>query len=109
MATQIILGNDAITVDEAGNITAKMRLSVKKDVEISGRMHSATALVDGETRTSSARIDDAGSAPSLGTDSPTGKNYGSGVAGSWCGTPDIWLKIKVNGTRYVFPGYTEAP
>ena len=58
-----------------------------------------------------ARIDNTGASVS-NQYAPDGANSVESIVGNntdnnVLGTPDIWLKINVGGTEYVFPGYTE--
>jgi hypothetical protein len=58
-----------------------------------------------------ARIDNTGASVS-NQYTPTGSQSVENVIGNnednnVLGTPDVWLRINVGGTNYVFPGYTE--
>jgi hypothetical protein len=74
---------------------------------------SGTVLqVGGTVKTNALTVDDPGTAPA-GANPPVG---GGGIDRlitntandtDALGEPDIWLRITISGTNYVFPGYTE--
>ena len=63
--------------------------------------------ISGLTHTNTARIDDAGFGPGpQGVGPPDEIISNVGPPNVFLGTPDIWLTINVNGSAYVFPGYS---
>jgi hypothetical protein len=93
---------------ESGNgaYTERMRITNTGNVGIGTTSPSALLHVAGETR-----IDNTGASVS-NQYTPAGSNSVENVIGNnednnVLGTPDVWLRINVGGTNYVFPGYTE--
>jgi hypothetical protein len=83
-----------------------MRITNTGNVGIGTTSPSALLHVAGETR-----IDNTGASVS-NQYTPAGSNSVENVIGNnednnVLGTPDVWLRINVGGTNYVFPGYTE--
>ena len=90
----------------SGSLSEKMRITATGNVGIGTTSPSALLHVAGETR-----IDNTGASVS-NQYTPAGSNSVENVIGNnednnVLGTPDIWLRINVGGTNYVFPGYTE--
>jgi hypothetical protein len=54
------------------------------------------------------RIDDAFAGPSPTPGGTPSTYYGAGDGSEYLGTPDVWLKINVGGSDYVFPGYSQV-
>jgi hypothetical protein len=86
-----VIGN-AVTVATSGNLGVGTSAPTDK------------LQVNGSTRTTSLRVDDVGTAPSIASSTPPEDYIGDPTY--WLGKPADWLAINVSGTPYVIPLYT---